>query len=156
MLQDGSAGKPFAGQCPASLAKRMRERQQAKIAELRHALVECGCRTVLEQARALGLSRSSAWALLSAGHKCNGLSPHLIARVASSPELPPKAKKILQEYVHNKLAGAYGHPKHRLKLFRAKLDAAGFFIGSPMEACIPSYATPVELNGIENRARLVP
>jgi hypothetical protein len=155
MLQDVGSNTPIAGQCPASLAKRMRERQQAKIAELRHALVDCGCRTVLEQARALGLSRSSAWALLNAGHKCNGLSPHLIARVASSPKLPPKVRKIIEEYVHSKLAGAYGHPRHRLKLFRAKLDAVGFSIGSPMEARVASHATPDELAGTENRMRLL-
>ena len=82
----------------------------------------------------------------------------------SSPQLPPKAKKIIEEYVRDKLAGAYGHPRHRLKLFRAKLDAAGFFIHSPIDAYTASHATPLELDatfatpheleGNEDRARL--
>ena len=56
MLQGGSARYAKCGALPASLVKRMKERQQAKIAELRDALIESGCRTVFEQARALGLS----------------------------------------------------------------------------------------------------
>jgi len=38
--EGASADKAYAGQPPASLAKHTKERQQAKIAELRQALIE--------------------------------------------------------------------------------------------------------------------
>jgi len=108
---------------PALLAAGMRARQNAKLAELKRALIESGYETVHEQARALGLCRSSTWVVLNAGHKCNGLSSRLIKRITASPELPPKARKILQEYIHEKIAGAYGHPRNSLKRFRAEFGA---------------------------------
>ena len=112
----------------------MRARQNAKIDELKRALIEAGFCTVLEQAKALGLSRSSAWAVLKAKHKSNGLSLPIIKRILDSPQLPQKAHNIILEYVRERLAGAYGHPSHRLNIFRTKLAAAGCIIAPHVEA----------------------
>lgn len=107
---------------PVSLAS-MRVRQNAKLVELKRVLIESGYQSVDEQARALGLCRSSTWAVLNAGHKSSGLSSDLIKRITSSPNLPSKARTVIEEYVREKLAGAYGHSHHNLKRFRAKLGA---------------------------------
>jgi hypothetical protein len=134
-------------QCPspASLARR----QQEKIAELRQSLIENGYRTVFEQAKALGLCRSSAWAVLQANHKHRGLSPHVIRRILASPELPANARRVIEDYVRQRLAGAYGHPPRSLQRFHAKLDAVGFRICPAAESCVALQATTSELCGTE-------
>ena len=106
---------------PASISSNMKAMQSDKIRELRQALLDAGFLTLDQQASSLGLSRSTAWAVLKGNHKCSGLSATLIKRMLASLELPPPAAKILLEYVEKKSAGAYGHNKDRLRQFRARL-----------------------------------
>ena len=106
---------------PHQTCAQMRARQCDKLAELRVALVAIGFDTAAKQAVALGLSRSSAWKVLKGDHKHSGMSASTINRMLASPDLPPDARKIIDEYVWYKLQGAYGHPAKRLKNFRLKL-----------------------------------
>src|SRR5690348_4248332 len=58
----------------------VKERQARKIRQLAHTLVTAGFVSLDEQAKALGLSRSTTWTLLKAHHKNYGLSAVLIKR----------------------------------------------------------------------------
>ena len=107
---------------PASISSKMKVMQSDKLRELREALVNAGFITLRQQARSLGLSRSTAWVVLKGNHKGSGLSATLIKRMLASPHLPPTAAKIIHEYVEKKSAGAYGHSKERLRLFRAQIE----------------------------------
>ena len=107
-------------QSPASLAY-MKARQCAKIAELHTALVNAGLVSLDSRANALGLSRSTTWAVLKGNHKASGLSAAVINRIVLSPQLPASARVILFQYVEEKLAGAYGHSHQRLQIFRRQL-----------------------------------
>ena len=107
-------------QSPASLAY-MKARQCARIAELRTALVNAGFVSLDAKAIALGLSRTTTWAVLKGNHKASGLSAALISRILLSPQLPASARVILVQYVEEKLAGAYGHSHRRLQIFRKQL-----------------------------------
>src|SRR5437868_2594803 len=80
-------------------------RQTSKIAEIRRALVSAGFDTLTKQAAVLGLSRSSAWAVLRSHHKASGLSAMTIKRMLASPELPSAARQIIEEYIQEKLLG---------------------------------------------------
>ena len=111
----------------------MRARQTAKIAEIQKALVVSGFRTSSEQAAALGLSRSTAWVVLKAKH--SGLSPKIIRRMLNSAQMPSTVRQILEEYVRDKLLGAYGHSREQLKLFRSHL-------GYPTAPCQGAILTP--------------
>ena len=62
----------------------MKARQCSKIAELRWAL-RAGYPSLDKQASALGLGRSTTWAVLQASHKCSGLSGSVIKRMLRSP-----------------------------------------------------------------------
>jgi hypothetical protein len=104
----------------------MKARQCAKIAELRRVLLAAGYYTLNRQAIALGLSRSTTWAILQANHKSSGLSGSLIKRMLRSRELPPAARQWIEEYVAEKLTGAYGHKRNRLDIFRAQVDLRAF------------------------------
>jgi len=106
---------------PTSIIANMKAMQSAKIRELRQALADAGLRTLDQQAKCLGLSRSTAWAVLKGNHKCSGLSAALIKRMLASPQLPPSAREVIFEYVAKKSAGAYGHHEKRLQIFRAEL-----------------------------------
>ena len=97
----------------------MKARQSCKIRELGDALITAGFLTLDEQARALGLSRSTAWAVLKANHKTSGLAAGTINQMLSSPELPPRARGTILTYVDAKLAGLYGHNKEQLSRFAA-------------------------------------
>ena len=107
---------------PHQTCARLKARQCEKLAELRAALLAGGFDTAAKQAMALGLSRSSAWKILRGDHKHSGLSASTIKRMLTSPNLPPDARKIIDEYVWAKLQGAYGHPAKRLQNFRLKLS----------------------------------
>ena len=97
----------------------MKARQSCKIRELGGALITAGFRTLDEQARALGLSRSTAWAVLKANHKASGLAAATISRMLSSPELPTHVRATILTYVEGKLAGLYGHNKIQLRRLAA-------------------------------------
>ena len=56
----------------------MKAMQSAKIRELRQALVDAGVLTLDQQAKSLGVLRSTAWAVLKGNHKSSGLSATLI------------------------------------------------------------------------------
>ena len=96
--------------------------QCAKIAELRQALLIAGFRSVASQALALGLGRSTAWSVLRAGHKSTGLTGSVIRRMSGSSELPEGARRVLEQYVAQKLAGAFGHDEKQLRRFRNALS----------------------------------
>jgi len=108
--------------------------QCSKIRELRQALVEAGYLKVRQQAESLGLGRSTAWETLQGNHKHSGLSAAIIKRMLASKQLPPPARKILLEYVDEKLAGAYGHNQTQLRRFRERLGANGQSFDAAEEA----------------------
>jgi hypothetical protein len=106
--------------------------RSTKIKELGAALTASGLFTLDEQARALGLSRSTAWAVLKANHKASGLTAATISRMLSSPELPTHVRATILMYVEEKLAGLYGHNKAQLSRFKAGLSSPnrGHLFGS--------------------------
>jgi hypothetical protein len=106
---------------PLLSGKSRKDRQRSKIAELRWVLEQSGYRALDKQASALGLSRSTTWAILQASHKASGVSGSIIKSMLQSPGLPPGARQWIDEYVFEKLSGAYGHSTRRLRIFRAQV-----------------------------------
>jgi predicted DNA-binding transcriptional regulator AlpA len=106
---------------PLPLMARMKARQSYKIRELAEALKSAGFLTLDEQAKALGLSRSTAWTVRKASHKDSGLSASIINRMLAAPELPPRARTKILEYVEEKAAGLYGGSRSQRRKFAAHL-----------------------------------
>ena len=106
---------------PSATCRRVKLQQCAKIAELRQVLLDTGFHSLNRQAAALGLGRSTTWTILKARHKSSGLTASVIRRMLRSPELPPAARLVIEEYVAQKLAGAYGHSRKQLNKFQAQL-----------------------------------
>jgi len=103
----------------------MKARQTAKIMELGQALAADGVLNLDDQARALGLCRSTTWNILKANHKNSGLSATIINRVLKSPQLPPRVRATVLKYIEEKAAGLYGHTKKQQRAFAARVSSAG-------------------------------
>jgi hypothetical protein len=109
-------------QRPRLPTARMKARQSSKIRELAEAVKSAGFLTLDEQAKALGLSRSTAWTIRKASHKASGLSASIINRMVAGPELPPLARTKILEYVEEKAAGLYGGSRRHRRKFAARLS----------------------------------
>src|SRR5215467_11405935 len=92
-------------------------KQASKLAEVRHALKSAGCDTISKQAAVLGLRRSTTWALFNQD-KSAGPSAIVLKRILSSPNLPRRARRKIDEYIEEKIGGLYGHSKRRTQAFR--------------------------------------
>jgi hypothetical protein len=103
-----------------SSIKEMRERQSAKIRELKVALITSGFFTLDGQAEVLGLSRSTAWTILKGNHKASGLSAATINQILAAPRLPPFVRAKILEYFEEKAAGRHGHSKSQRRKFIAQ------------------------------------
>ena len=97
--------------------------QSAKLREIRAALEADGFIGLDAQATALGLSRSTAWTILSGSHKSSGLSARTLNRMLAAPLLGERARAKILEYIVAKRAGHYGSSKSGLRRFDQRLAA---------------------------------
>jgi hypothetical protein len=96
-------------------------RQASKIRELRVALIDAGLIGLDQRARALGLNRSTAWAILSEAHKNSGLSAGIAIRMLSAPNLRSRSKIL--EYVREKISGDYRHSIRQSRKYASRVIA---------------------------------
>lgn len=99
----------------------LKARQASKIREIGESLTTQGLVTLDEQAKALGLPRSTTWTVLKAFHKGSGLSARVINQMLASPHLPPTVRERIVSYVEDRLAGKHGHTNTQLNRFARKL-----------------------------------
>ena len=93
-----------------------KHKQALKLAEIREALVTGGYDTTAKQAAVLGVGRSTAWCLLNHDKRA-GPSAKVIKRMLSSPQVPRKVRRKVEQYVDEKTRGLYGHSKQRTRWF---------------------------------------
>ena len=96
-------------------------RQSRKIRELRIALRDAGLIGLDDQARALGLPRSTTWKILKGDNNASGLSAMVVSRMLSEPSLPPAVRTKILEYVREKTDGLYGHGMRERLIFSAQI-----------------------------------
>jgi len=101
----------------------LKARQSARIKEIGEALIAEGISALDQQAKVLGLSRSTTWTIVKGNHKNSGLSAAIIERMLSAPELPPRVRLKIFQYAEEKRAGDFGDSKVRLRKFQARLSA---------------------------------
>ncbi len=104
---------------------RARALQSAKLREFGEALIAAGHLQLDEQARVLGLSRSTTWTIIRAKHKNSGLSASVIKQMLAQPELPALARSRIFEYVEEKSLGMYGHNPGQVRRFLEALSPLG-------------------------------
>jgi hypothetical protein len=111
---------------PYSLSAEMKARQSSKIRELAEAVEAAGFLTLDEQAKVLGVPRSTAWTIRRASHKASGLSASIINRMLAAPELPLMVRAKILEYIQEKAAGFYGGSQSQCRRFTARLSLEKF------------------------------
>ena len=95
-------------------------KQAAKISELKRVILARGYKTLSEQAALLGLKRTTVWAMFKSSHTRGGMSANTVERMLAATEAPREVRQIIDEYVREKLTGAYGHPPSALARFRIR------------------------------------
>ena len=73
-------------------------------ARISAALISSGYTSLDEQARALGLGRSTAWNIIKHKHKLGRLSAKTIDRILKNSKTPPIVRAAVEQYVFEKLA----------------------------------------------------
>ncbi|MGC1895536.1 MAG: hypothetical protein WA763_17920 [Pseudolabrys sp.] len=63
------------------------------------ALIASGYTSLDEQAKALGLGRSTAWTITKNKHKLGRLSTKTIDRILHNPKTPPAVRVVVQQYL---------------------------------------------------------
>jgi len=103
----------------------MRAKQIDDLRALRWALIVNGITSLAQQARVLGLPRSTAWSVLQGSYKGAGLSADVVVRMLRSRRLPEDARGVVIRYVQQRVNGAYGHSELVRQRFVVRLEQLG-------------------------------
>ena len=125
-----------------------------KMREIAECLRRCGRVTVDSQAKALGVSRSTAWAMLSGRYKVSGISARVVKQILSSQDLPPEVRVKVIEYVADKVSGKFGCNPTRLRRFRSRMIELGIPLPAQAERRLRS-AYDSKYTGPERRGSRV-
>ena len=78
---------------------RGRWKYPTKIQDIAGALIAEGYRSLDEQAKALGVHRSTAWTIVKTKHKLGRLSRKTTNSMLANPELPPSVRIVVLQYL---------------------------------------------------------
>jgi Mn-dependent DtxR family transcriptional regulator len=70
-----------------------------ELSRISQALISSGYTSLDEQAKALGVNRSTAWMIIKSKHKLGRLSAKTIDRILSNPQTPPAVRTVMQQYM---------------------------------------------------------
>jgi hypothetical protein len=73
-------------------------RRTTPVQHIADALIAAGYTSLDEQARALGVHRSTTWTIVKTRHKLGYLNANTTERMLANPELPPCVRDILQRH----------------------------------------------------------
>jgi hypothetical protein len=74
-------------------------RRTMPVQHIADALVGAGYASLDEQAKALGVHRTTAWTIMNAKHNLGHLNAKTTQRILANPELPPCIRDVLLRYV---------------------------------------------------------
>ena len=74
------------------------------IQHIADALIASGYTSLDQQAKALGINRSTAWTIVKVKHKLGRLSARTTERMLANPELPGRVRAVIQQYLTERCA----------------------------------------------------
>ena len=83
-----------------------RRKYSVGIQHIREALVASGYTSLDQQAKALGVHRSTAWTIIKATHKLGRLSRKTTVRILANPDTPPSVRAVIQQYLAERSIGS--------------------------------------------------
>ena len=70
-----------------------------RLQDIGDALVAAGYTSLDEQAKALGVTRSTAWNIVNGKNKLDRLARKTTKRILANPDTPPSVRAIIQQYL---------------------------------------------------------
>ena len=67
--------------------------------DISNALIASGYTSLDQQAKALGLNRSTAWTIVKTKHKLGRLNTKTTALILANPETPASVRTVVQQYM---------------------------------------------------------
>ena len=83
------------------------------LAEISQALIQSGYKSLDAQARALGLSRSTAWTVIKHHHKMGRLHSTTTAKMLANPALPVPVRTAIEAYLGGTVGLGAGAARER-------------------------------------------
>ena len=80
-------------------------RKYIVLQQIREALVQSGYTKLDQQAKALGVHRSTAWTIVKTRHKLGRLSAKTTQRILANPDTPPSVRSVIQKYLAERSLG---------------------------------------------------
>jgi hypothetical protein len=87
------------------------------VVRIREALIACGYTKLDQQAKALGINRSTAWTIIKSKHKCGRLNNKTTQRILANPNTPPPVRVVVLQYLTERSGGSM---KRRRNLVRTR------------------------------------
>jgi len=78
-------------------------RRTMPIQPIVNALIAAGYSSLDNQARALGLNRSTAWTIIKNKHKLGRLNIKTTQRILENPDTPPDVRAVIEQYMSQSL-----------------------------------------------------
>jgi hypothetical protein len=78
-------------------------RRTMPIQPIVNALIAAGYSSLDNQARALGLNRSTAWTIIKNKHKLGRLNVKTTQRILENPDTPPDVRAVIEQYMSQNL-----------------------------------------------------
>ena len=75
--------------------------------QIADALIACGYTSLDNQAKALGINRSTTWTIVKTKHKLGRLSTKTTKRILENCETPPSVRDVVRQYVAERSQRAY-------------------------------------------------
>jgi plasmid maintenance system antidote protein VapI len=76
-----------------------RRNYTVRLREIGDALIAAGHETLDDQAKALGVKRSTAWNIVNGKNKLDRLSEKTTKRILANPNTPPSVRAIIRQYL---------------------------------------------------------
>ena len=73
--------------------------------QIREALIMSGYSKLDQQAKALGLHRSTAWTIVKAKHKLGRLNAQTTRRILANSDTPPDVRSVIQKHLDERFTG---------------------------------------------------
>ena len=90
------------------------------VVRIREALIACGYTKLDQQAKALGINRSTAWTIINTKHKLGRLHNKTTQRILANPNTPPPVRVVVLRYLAERSGGSM---RRRRNLVRKRTPA---------------------------------
>ena len=88
-------------------------RRTVGLQQISEALIASGYTTLDQQAKALGISRSTAWTIIKTKHKMGRLHTKTTQRILANPDTPPFVRSVIKQYLAERSIAVHRQPRRK-------------------------------------------